>query len=239
MIYHGVLCGSASVRHLPRNHTHRIRALPTHSDTALTATSDCGLRIALREPPLDTLPVESLWVERGAVSTVEPQGPEPRRAGVEGRIERRKAKAHGGYAGTGVAVFCGGCCGCHAERSRGISPWIHCRSSLLMGNNKARRDPRSTSLRASLRSPRRDSVGMTTPFAAAACAPPLFAATPAGAKKGIICLAPVIGYVTRFAADGYSTPGFWNRFGWLSWATIKTVTHCKTRTCDFRNRSKA
>jgi len=39
-----------------------------------------------REPPLDTLPVESLsfdpealdgWVERGAVSTVEPQGPEP------------------------------------------------------------------------------------------------------------------------------------------------------------------
>jgi hypothetical protein len=36
------------------------------------------LRIALREPPLNTL---------GAVSTVEPQGPESRRAGIEGRIE--------------------------------------------------------------------------------------------------------------------------------------------------------
>jgi len=68
--------------------------------------SQCGLRIALRpfdtlrvapsvvegrEPPLDTLPVESLWVERGAVSTVEPQGPEQgRRAdcGLNGRTTK-------------------------------------------------------------------------------------------------------------------------------------------------------
>ena len=59
-----------------------------------------------REPPLDTLPVESHWVERGAVSTVEPQGPEHgRRADFGLRIERQKAKTRDGgprgFAGRG------------------------------------------------------------------------------------------------------------------------------------------